>query len=355
MADDLAIARPDEERPLPERRRQRLEAERGVETLPCAHHVIGAHAAALQDAREREAGVGGAWRHQVVHVGPVLRPDVAQQVRRERTVRRHGVAIPGPELRPNVRVELQVERPDLVPEPIELPRELVGRHVVLRPPHGASVREPEFARPLVREVHEATVVGAHRRRDRMPALPHAAKLGGVTGRRHDLGDRVDVLARVWLGWVGAPLAPPVGRPHLRVEQRHLLGFLRIGRRRQDERQLQQVELPAGVRRHVDRVEARRLLGRPGDEVRNLLGCTGVHGLRVGRDEVLRDPAGLRRGDTEPSGGLVDGFQKPAAIVGSGRRCRTLPGAARAGSHDEGQKHDERDSLFHRSPPHQKIS
>ena len=39
VADDLAILRPDEERALPERLRQRLEPERGVEALAGADHV----------------------------------------------------------------------------------------------------------------------------------------------------------------------------------------------------------------------------------------------------------------------------------------------------------------------------
>src|SRR5438477_25961 len=83
------------------------------------------------------------------------------QVRRNRTVRWHDLAVLLAQLQPRVRVELHVQRPHLIPEPIELAGERVGRHVVLRAPHRPRVGEPELFRSLVRELDEPLVVLSH--------------------------------------------------------------------------------------------------------------------------------------------------------------------------------------------------
>ena len=57
MADDVAILRPDKQRPFPERLRQGIEAERRVEALADADHVEGAHFALLQDVVEGVARI----------------------------------------------------------------------------------------------------------------------------------------------------------------------------------------------------------------------------------------------------------------------------------------------------------
>src|SRR5918999_555761 len=43
----------------------------------------------------------------------------------------------------DVRVQRQIQRSQLLPQPVELLRERVGRHVVLAAPHGASVRKSQ--------------------------------------------------------------------------------------------------------------------------------------------------------------------------------------------------------------------
>ena len=96
-------------------------------------------------------------------------------MRRNRTVRRHDVAVLLAQLHAHVGVQLEVERPHLIPQPIELLGELVGRHVVLRAPHRAGVGEAELARALVRQLDEPRVVLPHRRRDRVPALPTTSR------------------------------------------------------------------------------------------------------------------------------------------------------------------------------------
>ncbi len=171
VADDLAILRAHEERALPERLRQRLEADRGVEALAGLDHVDRAHLAALEDLGQRIAGVGVGRRHEVLDVRPVLRPDVAEQMRRQRSLLRNHVAVLLPQLHPHVGVQLQIERPHLLPQPIELLGERIGRHVVLRAPHRAGVGEAQLLGALVRQLGEALVVLLDRRRNRVPALP----------------------------------------------------------------------------------------------------------------------------------------------------------------------------------------
>ena len=187
-------------------------------------------------------------RHQRIDVRPVLRPDVAEQVRRNRAVRRHDVAVLLVQLQPHVGVQLEVQRPHLIPQPIELLGELVGRHVVLRPPHRAGVGEPQLLRALVRQLDEALVVLAHRRPDRVPALPRRAQRLFIAGNREDARHVVDVLARLGLRRVGAPLALAVRRLQPRHDLRELVGFFRIRRRREDERRLQRSSAAAAGRR-----------------------------------------------------------------------------------------------------------
>ena len=292
MADDLAVLRPDEERSLEERLRQRREAERRVEALAGAHHVERRHLPLLQDVGQREAGIGVRRRDERIDVRPVLRPDVAEQVRRDRPGRGHGVAVLLVQLHAHVGVQLEIQRPHLVPQPIELLRELVGRHVVLRAPHRAGVGEAELLRALVRQLDEALVVLAHRRRDRVPAFPRGPQRLLVAGGREDVRHIVDVLARIGFGGVRAPLALAVGRLQPRHDLRQLVGLLRIRRRRQDERHLQQVQLAPLARRDLHAVVLRGLLR---ESCAGLVGrLVGARGDRFGvvGDVGLLHPAGL---------------------------------------------------------------
>ena len=329
VADDVAIARADEERSLPERVRQRGESERRVEALARSHHVERRHVALLQDVGEREARVGVRRRHERIHVGPVLRPDVAEQVRRNRTVRRHDLAVLLAQLQPRVRVELHVQRPHLIPEPIELAGERVGRHVVLRAPHRPRVGEPELFRSLVRELDEPLVVLPHRRRDGVPPFPCRPQLAFVSRRRHDPRHVVDRSARFRLGRLGTPLALAVHRLEPRHDLRQLVRLLRIGRRREHERRLQHGQFAAFARRHVDVVVLRRLLREA---------CAGIVGRLVGArgerfgvvgDVGLLHPAGAARLDPELHRRLVDGSEKRFR-VGRGRRRRGRAARARGG-------------------------
>ena len=138
------------------------------------NHVERAHPPSLQDVGQRIAGVGVGGRHEREDVRPLLRPDIAEQEGGDGPIRWHDIAVGVVQFHPNVGVQLQVEWSHLIPQPIKLLREIVGRHVVLRAPHRARVREAELLRAFVRQLHESDVVLAHRRRDCVPALPDLA-------------------------------------------------------------------------------------------------------------------------------------------------------------------------------------
>ena len=101
--------------------------------------------------------------------------------------------------------EVRVQRTHLAPQAVELLREVVWRHVVHGPPHGARVGEPELARAFVRQLDEPSVLVAHGRGDCVPP-PDLAQPLLVARRGHDLGDVIDVQAGLALLRVRAPLA-----------------------------------------------------------------------------------------------------------------------------------------------------
>ena len=316
VAHDLAILRTHEQRSLEERVRQRREAQRRVEAFAGPDHLERRHVALFQDVGQRVAGISVGRRDQRIDVRPVLRPDVAEQMRRNRAAGRNEVAVFLAQLQPHVRVQLQVERPHLVPESIELVGERVGRHVVPAAPHRAGIGEAQLLRALVRQFNEALVVLAHRRRNRVPAFPGGADRGFVARRRDDPRNLVDVPTGVRLARVRAPLALAVGGLEPRHDLRELVGFLRIRRRGQHQRDLQQVQLTALRRGQLHLVVLRRLLGKASARVvRRLAGARGNRFGVVG-DEVLLHPAGLALVDAKLQRRLVGGGEK-----GRSRRWR----------------------------------
>ena len=93
VADHITVARTLEERSLPEGLWQRLETQRRIEALAGSHHLLCAEASPLDDVGQGEARVRTRRRHERIDVGPVLRPNVTEEVGRERTVRRDEVAV----------------------------------------------------------------------------------------------------------------------------------------------------------------------------------------------------------------------------------------------------------------------
>src|SRR5262249_57802109 len=113
---------------------------------------------------------------------------------RNRPALRDRIAVFLAQLPADIRVQGKVERPDLLPEAVELSGKLIGRHVVLGSPHDSGIGETELSRALVGERDETGEVLSHRRRDPMPALPDVEKLLGVAARREDLGDLLQIQA-----------------------------------------------------------------------------------------------------------------------------------------------------------------
>ena len=281
VADDLAVPRLDELGTRPERVRQRLHAQRGEEALGHLDHLDLRGAAALEDLGQVVTRVRGRRRHQVVDVRPALRPHVAENVCRDRT---RGIDDVRPvvirELRSHMALQVVVKRLDLVPEPVDLGREVIGRHVVLRTPHGAGVGEPEIPRALVREFHETLVVGAHRRRDRPPTLPGVEQRIGVAAVVDHVLQVAKGSAGVRVRAVRAVLARAVGRFHPRSDLTQFLDLRLVGRRGQGQSAPQQVELARHLVRLRRRVVGRRLLREVDRAGQRLRSETGRQGGRV---------------------------------------------------------------------------
>ena len=230
-------------------------------------------------------------------------------------VGRHDVAVVLPQLHAHVGMQLQIERPHLLPQTVDLGGERVGRHVVFRAPHAAGVGKAQFSRALVRQLDEALVVAPHRHRDGVPALPDAAQFGLAARVRHDAGDVVDVETPLRFRRLRTELAFAVGRPHPRRDSGQLFGFSRVGRRGHHQRELQQLQLPALVGWHLDMVEARALLREPRDRVDHFLIDPRVDGLGVVGDVGLRHPPRLVLRDPEPGHRVVHGREERRDVRG----------------------------------------
>ena len=183
----------------------------------------------------------------------------------------------------------------------------------------------------------------------MPPLPFASQLGLAPRRRHHLRHVVDVVAGVGARSVRAPLSLAVGGAHPRDELGQLLRAFRIGRGRKHERDLQEIQLPAQVRREIDLVEPNRFLRELRRRVGQSLRAARVERLGIFGDEVLGHPASLRARDSELQQRGVRACQKRLRIVSGGRRRRKRRAAWRAdlragppSRQDEGEDGDRQD-------------
>src|SRR5262249_54717158 len=77
VADHVAVRGLAQQRPLPERLRQRLEARRGEEAFAVAHHLALVDLLRLQQRREVVAGPRAGYADQRVDIPPLLGPDAA--------------------------------------------------------------------------------------------------------------------------------------------------------------------------------------------------------------------------------------------------------------------------------------
>ncbi len=349
VADHVAVLGLVELRALPEGLGQRREAERGEEALAVAHHLARVEPLGLEQPGEIDAAGVARGRHQVVDVGPLLGPHVAQQVGRDRALRGNDVgAVVLAQPAAHVAVELLVERPHLLPEPLQLGGELVRRHVVLGPPHGAQIVEAQLAGALVAELGEALVVGAHRRRDGAPADPGLEQLVRIAAGRQDAAELAEVEA---LAVLAAVLAAAVGRLHAGGDAGQLGAQLRIVRRRQGEGELQQTQLAALLLRQLQALEAGRFLGQPyrfGDVAlvrlrRQDLGVVG--------DEGRLHPAGARLLDHPLEQGLLGLGEEALGVGRLGRPLERWRTAGHCHRHQTGHERAHQAGIGrHRTPP-----
>jgi hypothetical protein len=121
--------------------------------------------------------------------------------------------------------------------------------------------------------------------------------------------------------VAAPLAAPVLAAHRRHQRRQLLGLFRIGRRRDHQRHLEQVQLTSLIGRNLDLVEAHGFFRKSRRRIGERLRGAGVHRLGIRRDEVLADPSGTIRIEREPRKRAVHFVQELLRIRSSRRRRR----------------------------------
>ncbi len=215
-------------------------------------------------------------------------------------------------------MQREIEWLYLLPEPIELHAKLLLRHVVLGAPHDARIRKPELACTLVGELDEAGVALPHRRRYFVPPDPHVFQLVGIAARSQDLGELVDPEALFLASLLAAVFPLAIVRAEGSGDLRQLLTFGIVIRRRRDERQLEQRQLP------------RNLLGEPWrfvlpsleretryrrSEIRISL---GDEGLCIVRDVGLLYPCDSAQALRQAIQRLLGGVDEAARIVGSGR-------------------------------------
>ena len=107
----------------------------------------------------RSSGARAAWaaprgRRRSTSPAPRCCRAGARESGRPAAPRRRSVRV---QLRAHVGVQRQIQRLQLSPQAVELLRERVGRHVVLRAPHRAGVGEAQLRRAFVRQLDEPDV------------------------------------------------------------------------------------------------------------------------------------------------------------------------------------------------------
>jgi hypothetical protein len=127
---------------------------------------------------------------------------------------------------PHVGVKRKIQRPHLVPQPVGLSGEIVGGHVIFRPPHCTRVGEPEFARALIGQLYVTFVRLAHGWRDGVPTNPRLFQFLGISAGAQDAAEffQIETLVAAWR----AELAFAVGALHRGSNLREFGRLRRIG-------------------------------------------------------------------------------------------------------------------------------
>ena len=246
-----------------------------------------------------------------------------EQVRRNRPVRRHDVAVLLAQLHPHVGVQLQVERPHLLPQPIELLRE--RRPAACRTSPATSRRcrrSPAPWRPCSRARRSARSPSASAARScaslptRGAAPARCASRPAPASRRRCCG-RLSGLRRI-----GAPLALAVGR-RASATRSGSAPRLPWDRPASPGRATPSAGRAAGAgRRAAPPCRSARPPWRTSRSRRTAACVARASSASV--SSVMKfcaDPPGLRAGDTELQQGGVDRLQKGLGFVDRRSRRR----------------------------------
>ena len=367
MAHDFAVERLDELGAVPEGRRQRLQPKRGIEALADLEHLlfpiaapllfrrIGAihlirpgfdKALRLEQVADIEAEVASACgRHHIIDIAPFLRPHIAEQVGADRACRGlHLRTICLVQLGAGVAMQFVIEGLHLRPNLVGQLGEIVGRHVIFRPPHRAGVGKAQFLRARIGDIDQLGIIAAHRRADIiMPAQPHFLEFLRIAAGTHFFFD----VAAVDRLTVQRALAFAIGglKPGREVVQ--LLGCARRRRGRQSECGAQQVEPPLGFHRQArcGRIFGRfeRVIDRHGGADRTEIGGDGV--------TVVADIGGIDPGGPAGNERMVEHRLFHLGEEGVGLGLRGRGSLLRHGGRYQksGRKRGDRDGDFHGSP------
>ena len=230
---------------------------------------------------------------------------VAEQMGRNRLPRRcERGAVLLAEPAADQAVQRLVERPHLLPEPIELGAKRIRGEVVRGPPAIAGIDIAKLNGPGVRDLDEPLVAGPHRGRQRASLVPEIEQPVGVA----QLGDRPLQRRPVETILAGAGTVRAGGECALQLRQdvRQLAPARRPAGRDGRRRGLQPRELARGRFRQVQPVEAR---GAPGQlRRRGLQRRGGFRGqrFRIAGKEVLLHPGGACRGAPQREQALLGG-------------------------------------------------
>ena len=194
------------------------------------------------------------------------------------------------QLAARVAMEAVIERLYLRPQALGLGLELGSAHVVAGTPELAEVLVAETLRAFVRELDEALVILAHRRRDRVPASPGLELLVPVAARGERFRYVVDVLAA--FRTLRAVLARAVHRGHARFDLGDLRALCRVVRRRRGKAELQELDRTGGFGRHFLALVCLGLRDEPGEYLLVALVGPGRERLGIRGDVSELDPAGL---------------------------------------------------------------
>src|SRR5205807_722945 len=116
-------------------------------------------------------------------------------MRRDRPIRGNQIlTVLFPQLPARIGMERQVQRLQLLPQPVFFFGNIIRRHVVIRTPQRSHVGVPQLARSRVSQLHHPRIPLPHRRANGMPSQPGAFQFLRVAAFCHQFLHRRNVQA-----------------------------------------------------------------------------------------------------------------------------------------------------------------